>query len=378
MNTRDFVNGYATGFNDGLKYGGGVEPTPEPETDTDFEIFKNSADPSENQTIFTVYADTNNPYNIAILKAFCNVMSGVSAYLKIDWGDGTSETYDLTIDPKERVQFTHTYSITGNFTLTITSDNLNFCDFWRLESASNSIFWRAAKYGEKIHVEKYAQGIGALPLINKLQFIKIPNDTDFSAGGFFNGCGSLRKIIYEGENLTSIPIRTFKSCFCLQFDNWDFSEITEIGGYAFCNCFKLTSINIPLCASVGDYAFNGTHIKHIQLTSCTSFGTNAFDSCYMLESVNIPKCKTISYREFQSCVGLTSINIPECTSVGNYAFSGCRVIAAINTPLCASVGDYGFNGCFCLKKTTFADNCTFGANAFNSCYSLFPKPDGTF
>lgn len=374
---RYFVNGYATGFNDGLK-AGGVEPTPEPETDEDFEAFKNSADPSENQTIFTVYADTNNPYNIATLTAFCNVISDATAHLKIDWGDGTSETYDLTIEPKVSVQINHTYTDTGNFTLTVTSDNLGFCDFWRLESVSNSIFWRAAKYGEKIHVEKYVQGIGALPLINKLQFIKIPNDTDFSVGSFFKNCVSLNKIIYEGENLTSIPIYTFRGCVSLQFDNWDFSEVAEIDSYAFYNCFKLTSINIPLCTSVGDYAFQSTNIKHIQLTSCTSLGKNAFDNCYMLESVNIPKCQTISYCEFQGCVGLTSINIPECTSVGNYAFSGCQIIVAINTPLCASVGDYAFNGCFCLKKTTFADNCTFGLNAFNLCHSLFPKPDGTF
>ena len=356
----------------------GSEPTPEPETDEDFEAFKNSADPSKNQTIFTVYADINTPYNIATLTATCNVISGATAYLNIDWGDGTSERFDLTTDPQTNVQINHTYSSTGNFILTVTSTNLGYCDFWQLTSASNSIFWRTAKYGEKIHVEKYVQGIGALPLINKLQFIKIPNDTDFSAGGFFSGCGSLRKIIYEGENLTSIPIYTFYNCLCLKFDNWDFSEVTGIEQYAFYNCGNLTSINIPECTSVGNYAFRSTYLKHIQLTSCTSVGNYAFAYCYSLESVNMPKFQTISDRMFYSCINLTSINIPECTSVGNYAFSGCRFFTEINIPLCTSVGDYAFNGCFFLKKTTFADNCTFGANAFNNCYSLFPKPDGTF
>ena len=355
----------------------GSEPTPEPETDEDFEAFKNSADPSENQTIFTVYADINTPYNIATLTATCNVISGATAYLNIDWGDGTSETFDLTTDPQTSVQINHTYSSTGNFILTVTSTNLEYCDFWQLTSVANSIFWRTAKYGEKIHAEKYSQGIGTLPLTDKLRFVKIPNDTDFSAGSFFKNCYSLSNVIYNGDNLTSIPSYMFYNCNCLKFDDWDFSEVTGIDEYAFYNCVNLTSISIPLCERVGNYAFQNTFLESVKLPVCTTLGTYVFNSCRMLKSANIPKCQTIPNYAFNGCANLMSISIPKCESVGNNAFTACR-FTEINIPLCTSVGNYGFNGCYYLKNTTFADGCTFGTNVFNACRSLFPKPDGTF
>ncbi len=350
---RYFVNGYATGFNDGLKAGGG-EPTPKPETDEEFEKFKSLTEPEENQTVFLVCADTD--HNQIKLNARCDTSINGTANLIVQWGDGTTETINISDNPQKTVEFSHDYSKSGDYTVIITSDNVSFCSCWILVEATNWVYWKMAKYGENIHVENYSGGFQGLPYSNNLQYVKIPNNTDFSRGQFFAYCYALRRIIYDGENLTSIPDRTFAACYCLEFDNWDFSEVTSVGTYAFYNCIKLTSINLSACTSIGDYAFQNTGLETITLNLCESIGKYAFYNCNKLETVIIPICQTISINMFQYCTTLKEINSPMCAEVGNYAFANC----------------------YNLRSATFADSCTFGTYVFNGCYSLFPKPDGTF
>ena len=87
-------------------------------------------------------------------------------------------------------------------------------------------------------------------------------------------------------------------------------QVTEIGGYAFYQCKKLTSVKIPYgVLSIGEYAF-GT----IGLTGGNS-----------LTSVNIPSSvTTIGRYAFLGCSGLTSIMIPSSvTTIGIHAFRNC-------------------------------------------------------
>ncbi|MCI5904580.1 MAG: leucine-rich repeat domain-containing protein [Oscillospiraceae bacterium] len=350
---RYFVNGYATGFNDGLKAGGG-EPTPKPETDEEFEKFKSLTEPEENQTVFLVCADTD--HNQIKLNARCDTSINGTANLIVQWGDGTTETINISDNPQKTVEFSHDYSKSGDYTVIITSDNILFCSCWIL-TGYTSVYWKMAKYGEKIHVESYSSGgFSSLPCANNLRYIKIPADTDFSNGQFFYSCCALRRIIYDGENLTSIPDKMFGGCYCLEFDDWDFSEVTNIGTYAFYYCSKLTSINLSACTSIGDYAFANTSLEKIILNLCESIGIRAFYFCNKLETAIIPICQII----------------PE------YMFYGCATLKEINLPMCAEVGNQAFSSCYNLRTVTFADGCTFGTNAFIGCYALFPKPDGTF
>ena len=346
----DFETGVAVGML--LAHKNGSDPAPE--TDADFEKFKSLTDPEENQTVFLVCADTE--HNQIKLNPICDTSITGAANLIVEWGDGTIETINISDDPQRTVEFSHNYSKSGDYTVIITSDNILFCSCWRL-TGDTTVYWKMAKYGEKIHVESYSRsGFQGMPCANNLQYIKIPADTDFSGGQFFAYCYALRRIIYDGENLMSIPDRTFYYCYCLEFDDWDFSDVSSVGTYAFFNCTKLTSINLSSCTSIGDYAFQNTSLKKITLNLCESIGKYAFYNCNKLEMVIIPICQTIPERVFYFCEKLKEINFPMCAEVGNYAFVNC----------------------YNLRTATFADSCTFGTSVFNGCYSLFPKPDGTF
>ena len=96
----------------------------------------------------------------------------------------------------------------------------------------------------------------------------------------------------------------------ISVDGVDYS-VTEIGSYAFYNCYRLTSIKIP--------------------TSVTEIGDEAFYKCSGLTSIEIPNSVTsIRDKAFYYCSGLTSIEIPNSvTEIGDYAFAGCSGLTSI-------------------------------------------------
>ena len=89
--------------------------------------------------------------------------------------------------------------------------------------------------------------------------------------------------------------------------------VKNIGNKAFCDCVKLTSVEIP--------------------SSVTSIGDDAFSGCYNLTSVEIPNF---------------------VTSIGNWAFEDCPLITSIEIPSSVtSIGDMAFNNCYRLNSVTF-------------------------
>ena len=131
-------------------------------------------------------------------------------------------------------------------------------------------------------------------------------------------------------------------------------SVTSIGDYAFCYCFRLTSVTIP--------------------NSVTSIGDSAFYYCDGLTSVTIPNSVTsIGNGAFCECSSLTSVTIPNSvTSIGDYAFYYCRSLTSVTIPnSVTSIGNYAFYGCSSLTSITIPNSVTtIGESAFNYCSSL--------
>ena len=124
---------------------------------------------------------------------------------------------------------------------------------------------------------------------------------------------------------------------------------TSIGGYAFYNCFKLTSVSLSAATSIGDYAFYScSALTSVSLPAATSIGGYAFSGCSALTSVSLPVATSIGSYAFQSCSALTSISLPAATSIGSYAFYRCSKLEALilenADAVCQLSGTSAFSG----------------------------------
>ncbi|MBR4305516.1 MAG: leucine-rich repeat protein, partial [Ruminiclostridium sp.] len=143
--------------------------------------------------------------------------------------------------------------------------------------------------------------------------------------------------------------------------------VTSIGNYAFADCGKLTSINIP--------------------DGVTSIANKAFYWCESLTSITIPDSVTsIGFYAFEGCSSLTSVTIGDSvTSIGDGAFSYCESLTSITIPdSVTSIGDGAFGYEWMGKVDGFTINCyknTAGEqyaieNGFN--YKSVVSPVGNF
>lgn len=119
--------------------------------------------------------------------------------------------------------------------------------------------------------------------------------------------------------------------------NYQGKPVTNIGEYAFSDCYALTSIVIPdSVTSIGEYAFSYCQaLTNIVIPdSVTSIGKSAFSYCQALTSIVIPGSVTsIGESTFYNCAGLTSVVISDgVTSIGEHAFSYCYALTSIVIP----------------------------------------------
>ena len=116
--------------------------------------------------------------------------------------------------------------------------------------------------------------------------------------------------------------------------------VTEIGQYAFRNCYNLTGVEI------------GSNVKTI--------GFDAFWNCTALSSITIPhNVTTISSWAFEGCTALERVEIGSgMTTIGGSAFSGCTNLEYI---ICAATTPPTIN------------SSTFPSALYNSAFVFVPK-----
>ena len=214
-----------------------------------------------------------------------------------------------------------------------------------------------------------------------------------------NGC-LYQKIDENNVRLSSCIDKKLKTVITpesIEIDGKNY-VVTEIGNYAFENCYDLTSITIPnSVTTIGDCAFyNCRGLSTLTIpTSVITIGKSAFKGCSGITSITIPNSvTTIGESAFMWCSGLTEVTIPNSvTTIGRWAFEYCSGLTEVTIPnSVTTIGSWAFWSCpieklvwdsnmspyavteTCgesLKEVVIGPNVTtIGEEAFYSCSSL--------
>lgn len=145
---------------------------------------------------------------------------------------------------------------------------------------------------------------------------------------------------------------------------------TVVNNGGFRNCRNLSQVSLPVCESIGNFAFQQVSLSVIDLPECTYIGSGVFGNCTYLTQANLPKCTTLMDNAFESCTALTQVNIPECTSIVDYAFNSCLTLQSISIPYLEAVKSNVFNNCRQLSQVYLTLVTDVYNYAFANCWAL--------
>lgn len=210
---------------------------------------------------------------------------------------------------------------------------------------------------------------------------------------------TLKKVIINASNVTTIAVRAFSRCSALTsivlpnslkeieenafYECKALNEITlpesieNIHTYAFYNCVALKSINLPgSLQHIGEYAFWGCRVlNNISLPeSLLTLEGGAFVGCSALTEITIPhQLQSIEKYTFFACSALKKIMLPNSLlQIKNGAFIDCKALLDIKLPgLLQSIEKDAFYNCNALTNITLPHTLqNIGDSAFFKCKEL--------
>ena len=196
--------------------------------------------------------------------------------------------------------------------------------------------------------------------------VNLPACTEVKDWGFHN----------VGDLVTTINLPLCETIGAYAFYSCRATSISlpkckSIGIWAFYICNSLVAVDLPVCESVGEYAFQGMQtLVSVSIPACKTIAASAFTNCYKLETVTITAAESIGISAFQACTALKQIFLPKCKMLSQSAFQGCSSLQSADLPICESLGNMCFLSCSSLTSISIPKAQTVGSGTFVYCSAL--------
>ena len=274
--------------------------------------------------------------------------------------NGTDPGVEIALEDKTSTAFTLSLTNTGSIT---------------------SIKIYDAAYKEPVVEQKCGENVtwtfdektGVLTISGQGPMYEVSEYSDASAWEYYKHKDDVKEVVIN-DGVTEIGNYAFGSSNRTEYPNLTKvtlpKTLTKIGKTA----FKLVNADISIPESVtdiGNDAFNGTKVSSVTLKEGMNLGGGAFSNCEKLTSLTIPKGINYGYvndgrghwssQQFAWCTALETVVIE---GGGNDIHAGSS--NAIKNVIAKGM----FNGCIALNTVTIKDAETIEEDAFYNCSAL--------
>lgn len=174
------------------------------------------------------------------------------------------------------------------------------------KSISEVVVPREVEYKDR-QLQVIGIGTGAFRETD-IESVLLPSSIQYIDSEAFYGCKKLRSIDLP-NSIRSIYSGAFRGCKSLESIEIP-DNVTGLSNSIFSGCTNLTEITFGKITSIGDYAFSGTAISHLELPeTLKSIGGYCFSGCEQLKSLYIPSCNDMDASVIWDCYSLKTLKI---------------------------------------------------------------------
>lgn len=282
-----------------------------------------------------------NAFSKGYLTPYIGIMPISEATVTINWGDGNEDIETISAS----TYFSHVYSTTGKYIISISTNNVNYRILGFLNSSIPSqsralIFSGETNYANYIYaqyVEKFEMGknvgfIGSIftNCINLKSITLCNSGYELGADNLFESnkglkhvnfpalCSHLLKMsILKNSNIETVSIgyqNSFLNSQCFEYSNLRkvSGYFNSMDSYCFRNSKNLQKISICILGGIGQGLFS--QCSNLKKIDFNNFGKNEF-------TTNFP----ISSNALMSCISLLEVIMnPKINNISDNAFNNCR------------------------------------------------------
>ncbi len=149
-------------------------------------------------------------------------------------------------------------------------------------------------------------------------------------------------------------------------------NVDSIGAYAFYNCKQLDEVIINSPLYISYQAFSYCDFEDFDFTNVTDISYAAFRGCKNLTEVDLSEVWYIEDSAFENCTNLEKVTFcDEIYYIGSRAFANTDLVEVSVSGDDCEIGEAAFADCKELKKVNFNDGVGYiNANVFSSCTDL--------